>query len=244
MREIVADRYPRYVFAFIALVTVGIALVSSLQMYLYEHFMRFGGVEKSVAHGGTMVGFGIGSLLASFLARKLEKKGAVVFAGSLSVGCNLILAALFLPAIVVPGGSIDVLSWTIPYAFVLFALFHGLYWLGNGIMFPTATSMMADVSEINELRTGKNKDGAYAAVFSFAQKCAISLGVFISGYSLTIIGFQPGKDIAQSPETLWRLCAVTLLAGPLISVLALLLIRLYPVNNTLLTTMRSARGTA
>jgi GPH family glycoside/pentoside/hexuronide:cation symporter len=181
-------------------------------MYLYEHFARFGGVEKSIAHGGSMVGFGIGSLLAAFLARKMDKKGAVIFAGSLSVTCNFILAALFLPAILVPGQSVTFLTWTVPYAFIIFSMLHGSYWLGNGILFPTATSMMADISEINEIRTGINKDGAYAAVFSFAQKCAISLGVLLSGYGLSLIGFEAGKEVAQTPETLWRLCAVTLLA--------------------------------
>jgi GPH family glycoside/pentoside/hexuronide:cation symporter len=211
-------------------------------MYLYEHFMRFGGVEKSVAHGGTMIGFGAGALVASMLTKKLEKKGTVVFAGLLSVMSNLTLAALFLPAVLGPGQSTTVLWWTIPSSFMIFALFHGLYWMGNGIMFPTATSMMADASEINELRTGINKDGAYAAVFSFAQKCAISLGVLISGFSLTAIGFEPGREVAQTPETLWRLCGVTLIAGPLISAVSLALIRFYPVDRNLLTTLRAAHA--
>ncbi len=241
MKEIVSDSYPRYVFGFIALVTVGIALVSSLQMYLYEHFMKFGGIEKSVVHGGSMVGFGVGALIASLLTRRFDKKGAVILAGSISVGSNFLLAALFLPAILSPGQTVTVFSTVIPYAFIIFAVFHALYWMGNGVLFPTATSMMADVSEINEIKTGINKDGAYAAVFSFAQKCAISLGVLISGYSLTLIGFEPGKEIAQSAATLWRLCAVTLLAGPVISLISLGLIRLYPVDGRVLTSLRSGK---
>jgi GPH family glycoside/pentoside/hexuronide:cation symporter len=238
MREIATDRNPRYVFAFIVVVTVGIALVSSLQMYLYEHFMRFGGFEKSITHGGSMIGFGLGALAASTLTRRFDKKGGVFFGVFLSIGCNVILAALFLPGLLTPGQSATVFSYTIPLAFILFSLFHGLYWMGSGIIFPTATSMMADVSEINEIRSGINKDGAYAAVFSFAQKCAISLAVLITGYSLTFIGFEPGIEVVQAPETLWRLCALTLLAGPAVSVISLGLIRLYPVNNELLDTMR------
>ena len=241
MRDIVADHYPRHVFTFIVVVTVGIALVSSLQMYLYEHFMRFGGIEKSIAHGGTMIGFGIGALVASALTRRFDKKGGVYFGGLLSIGSNVILAALFLPGVLVPGQSATFFSWTVPYAFVIFALFHGLYWLGNGIIFPTATSMMADVSEINQIRTGINKYGAYSAVFSFAQKCAISLSMLISGYTLTLIGFEAGKEIVQTPETAWRLCAATLLAGPIISMLSLGLIRLYPVNNDMLLRVRAGR---
>jgi GPH family glycoside/pentoside/hexuronide:cation symporter len=131
------------------------------------------------------------------------------------------------------------LSWTIPYALIVFVILHGLYWMGNGMIFPTATSMMADISEINEIKTGINKDGAYAAVFSFAQKCAISLGTLTSGYILTLIGFETGKEIVQRPETVWKLCAVTLLVGPCISLISLTLIRLYPVNKELLQRLRS-----
>ena len=239
MKEIVSDFYPRYVFVFTVVVTVGIALVSSFQMYLYEHFMRFGGIEKTLAHSGSMIGCGTGALVASFLTRKLEKKGAVTFGGFLSVGCNFLLAALFLSGVLIPGQSTAFLGWTIPYPFIIFTVFASLYWLGNGILFPVSTSMMADISEIHEIKTGINKDGAYAAVFSFAQKCAISLGMLISGYGLTLIGFEPGREVVQNPETLWRLCALTLLAGPCISLISLGLIRFYPVTKELLEKIRT-----
>jgi GPH family glycoside/pentoside/hexuronide:cation symporter len=189
-----------------------------------------------------MVGFATGALLGGFLTRKLEKKGAVYFGGLLSVGSNFILAGLFLPGVLAPGQSATVMSLTIPYAFVIFATFHSLYWLGNGIIFPTATSMMADVSEIHEIKTGMNRDGAYAAVFSFSQKCAISLGLLISGYLLTMVGFEPGTGVVQHPETVWKLCGVTLLVGPLISMVSLGLIRLYPVDKELLHRLRSDRS--
>jgi glycoside/pentoside/hexuronide:cation symporter, GPH family len=241
MREIVADRYARYVFAFIVVATIGIALVSSLQMYLYEHFMRLGGIEKSITHGGSMVGFGIGALAASSLARRFDKKGGVIFGALLSIGSNLILAILFLPGLLVPGQGVTVFSIDIPIAYIVFSFFHAMYWTGNGILFPTSTSMMADISEINEIKTGINKDGAYAAVFSFAQKCAISLAVLISGFCLTFIGFVQGKEIVQAPEVLWRLCVATLIAGPSVSLLSLLLVRRYPVSNELLEKVRSER---
>ena len=242
MREIVLDTHSRSAFVFVTLVTIGIALVSSLQMYLYEHFMRFGGVEKSVVHSGSMVGFGAGALMASALARKLDKKGAVIFAGLLTVGCNALLAVLFLPGFLVPGQTVAVSSLAVPVSFMTFALLHGLYWLGNGVIFPTSMSMMADVSEVQELTSGVNKDGAYAAVYSFANTCAISLAVLLSGYALTGIGFEAGKEVVQSPGTLWRLCAVTLLAGPAVSLISLGAIRRYTVTNDLLVRLRSERS--
>ena len=244
MNSIIRDSYSRHAFVFVILVTVGIALVSSLQMYLYEHFMRFSGVEKSIVHGGSMVGFGCGALIASPLTRWLDKKGAVMFAGLWTVGCNMILALLFLPGMIVPGETVGILGWPFPVAFVVFGLLHGLYWMGNGVIFPTSLSMMADVSEIQELAAGSNKDGAYAAAYSFANKAAISIAVLASGYGLTLIGFEPGKEVVQRPEVLWRLCAATLLAGPFISLISLASIRRYRVDNALLVRMRSEHRAA
>jgi glycoside/pentoside/hexuronide:cation symporter, GPH family len=241
MREIVSDRYPRFVFLFIMVATIGIALVSSLQMYLYEHFMHLGGIEKTITHGGSMVGFGIGSLVASALSRKFDKKGAIFFGGILSIGANAVLALCFLPGILVPGQTVQLFSYNFPIAYVVFTLFHALYWTGNGILFPTSISMMADVSEINEIKTGINKDAAYAAVYSFAQKCAISFAVLVSGYTLMFIGFEDGKEIIQSAATTWRLCAATLIAGPLVTLVSLALIKFYPVTNAMLDTLRAAK---
>jgi Na+/melibiose symporter-like transporter len=66
--------------------------------------------------------------------------------------------------------------------------------------------------------------------------------VLVSGYSLTLIGFEPGKEIVQSPETVWRLCAVTLLVGPVISLASLALIHRYPVTNELIANVRAGKA--
>lgn len=241
MREILADRLPRYVFGFTLVIWTGVALVSSLQMYLYEHFMRFGGFEKTFVHSGSMVGFAIGSLVASRLTVRFDKKGGVIWGGLQSVLANVVLGILFLPGLVVPEQTMTLFSLDIPLAFLTFGIFHMLYWMGNGMIFPIVMSMMADVSEINEIRTGINKDGAYAAVFSFSQKVAISVAVLLSGYVLLYIGFEPGREVVQSADTLYRLCIATLVAGPAISLVSLVLIRLYPVTGQMLADLRAAR---
>ena len=242
MREITSDRLARYVLLFTVVVWAGIAFGSSLQMYLYEHFMRFTGIEKTIVHGGSMAGFGVGSLIATWLTTRFEKRGGVLWGALQTIGANAVLAVLFLPGILVPGQHATVFSLDIPISFVAFAIFHMTYWMGNGIIFPTVLSMMADVSEINEIHTGVNKDGAYAAVFSFAQKVAISLAVLGSGYVLEFIGFIPGTEVLQSAPTLWKLCAWTLLVGPAIALVSVGMIRGYPVTGAMLTDIRNGNG--
>lgn len=239
MKDILTDLYARHVFTFTVVVMIGITLVASLQMYLYEHFMRFDGLHKTIVHGGSMVCFGLGSLLSGVLTRRLDKKGAVYFAALLNLTGSLSLAAVLLTGTVAPQQTLAMAGVTLPWATIVFVALHGCYWVGNGIMFPTTLSMMADIAEINELKTGHNKDGAYAAVFSFAQKVAISVGLLISGLVLTAIGFRTGVGLTQEAATVSKLCGATLIAGPIVSLGALLLMRLYPVNKNLLGQLRA-----
>jgi glycoside/pentoside/hexuronide:cation symporter, GPH family len=126
----------------------------------------------------------------------------------------------------------------LPIAFGSFVFFHALYYFGAGVMLPIATSMMADISEIHELKHGVNKDGAYSAVFVFVTKCAMSTAMLISGFCLALIGFSDGKGVVQNTQVLTRLCAVTLMAGPLISVFSLPMIVKYRVNKQFIEELR------
>jgi Na+/melibiose symporter-like transporter len=240
MKEIVLDAYSRWVFVYIFFVLLGIVLVSTLQMYVFDDFMGLDGGQKTIAHGGTMVGMGLGSLTLAFFVRRFDKKGAIRFAVIWSVSCELILAALFLTGFIKPGQ----VAGGVPIAFILFAFLHGAYWFGNGIMFPTAVSMMADVSEIRRITKGVSRDASYAATFSLAMKVSMGVSGLIAGYCLSWTGFQSGADAVQTVESVWRVCALTFVVGPLTSLMALLFITRYPVNQRFLEELRLAYGHA
>ncbi len=138
---------------------------------------------------------------------------------------------------VTPGASIELAGFNVPFALYIFTFLHGCYWMGNGVLFPVALSMMADISEINEIETGINKDGSYSAVYSFILKASASFGILFSMLCLKFVGFIAGQP--QTPQVAWRLGAATLLAGPIISLIALGLIRKYPVTKALIETIRT-----
>lgn len=237
VKETISDKYPRWVFLFLFVVLLGIVLVSSLQMYVFEDFMVFSGWQKTVAHGGTMVGMGIGSLFGAVLVRRIDKKGAICVGVFWSVFCELVLASLFLTGFLKPGQTLG----GFPISFVMFSFFHGAYWFGNGVMMPISMSMMADVSEIHQIETGVNKDGSYAAMYSLATKIALSIGLLVSGYCLSWVGYVTGPEaITQSQEVIWRLCALTLVVGPLTSLMASALIIKYPVSKAFIEKIREA----
>jgi GPH family glycoside/pentoside/hexuronide:cation symporter len=223
MKNIIQDPNPRWVFVFIFFVCVGMVLVSSLQMYVYVYFMKFEPYQKSIAHGSTMIGMAIGAAISAWLAKRLDKKGAVLLGGVISVACNSALAALFLTGLA-PVGTQTAL-W-------LFVLFHASYWLGNGIMLPIGTAMIADVAALNRVYTGLNKDGSYSAVFSLTMRLAISFSLMAAGWTLTGIGFVgDAAHSTQAPEVIWRLGAATFIAGPVMCIVSLLAIRYYPLTH-------------
>ncbi len=239
MKQILTDRYPRWVFGYAIVVIIGIALVSSLQMYIFEDVLLLSGIKKTIVHGGTMIGMGLGALSASYLAGRFEKKGAVFIGGIGSIFCELLLCFLLVSDVLKTHESEVLFGVEVPVTFLTVTILHGLYWFGNGVMLPIATSMMADISEIHEIRTGINKDGAYAAVYSFAMKFAMSFALFVSGYTLEFTGFVAGAEGGQTQDVLDRLTMATFLFGPLISLTALVLIKLYPVDKKLIEQIRS-----
>ncbi len=245
MRQILRDPNPRWVFVFVFIVCGGMVLVSSLQIFVYDDYMKFSAHEKSIAHGGTMLGMALGAFCSVWLAKRFDKRGAVLFGGVVSVLANLTLGLLFVTGWVPRNASWILAGHAVPLAMVLFVPIHALYWLGNGIMLPIANAMMADVSEIQQLRTGVNKDGAYSSVFSLSMRLAISLSLLASGYCLDSIGYKVavrGEVVIQSPEAIWRLGVVTFVVGAFICLLSLLAIRKYPVTRSLLEAGRSAAG--
>ena len=238
MKDIVADPNPRWVFVFIFVVAAGMVLVSSLQMYVYVHFMQFSPAQKSIAHGSTMIGMALGALLSIGLVRRLDKRGAVMVGGIISVVANLGLAVVFLGGLL-PVGAAN--SGAPVHSLVVFVFFHAAYWLGNGILLPVANAMMADVSEVNLLRTGVNKDGGYASVFSLALRLAISFSLMLSGWVLDAIGFVSGADKVQAPSTIWWLGLVMFVIGAIIALASLGAIRLYRVDRRMLEALRLQR---
>jgi len=237
MKDIILSKYPRTVFVFTGVIIIGIVIVSSLQMYVYVHFMKLSSVQTTFAHGLSMVGMALGALLSPLIAAKFDKKPAVCVGVMVSVFSNIMLAVIFLTGWMsvsfvykVPDGIFLLSGLEVPISVIVFVFFQAFYWFGNGIMMPLSTSMMADISEINKYETGVLKDGSYSAIFSFIFKTAMSIGLFFSGYCLDWTGFIAGSE-TQTPEAIRGITQITFIGGAVISAIAMLVILKYPVDK-------------
>jgi Na+/melibiose symporter-like transporter len=241
MTEILSDPNPRWVFAFIFILTSGMVLVGSLQMFVYDDFMKFPSWQKSIAHGSTMVGMALGALLSIRLTRRFDKKRAVIIGGAISITGNMMLAALFLTGFMGPGATFPCGGVNVPSALILFVVFHSCYWFGCGIMLPVSTAMMADVSEARHLQTGETKYGGYSSVFSLAMRLAISFSLMLSGWCLSGIGYKVsvnGRAVTQTQQAVWSLGLITFLISAILCLVSVLAIRLYPISRGRLEELR------
>ena len=128
----------------------------------------------------------IGASLAPLLTRCFGKKRAALGL----IGC----AIIFGPAPILlrlvgffPGNES---AWLLPIL-----MGHGLIGVSLVVMIGiTTSSMMADIAEQNEIRTGRREEGLFFSATSFAAKVTSGLGTFLAGVILSVIAFP--KDAA------------------------------------------------
>lgn len=93
-------------------------------------------------------------------------------------------------------------------------------------------SMMPDVIELDELRTGQRREGVFYGFMVFLQKLGLALGLFLVGLSLELQGFNQAAGIGEQPES--ALVAIRVMIGPIPAVILLcgiVLTAFYPITR-------------
>lgn len=93
-------------------------------------------------------------------------------------------------------------------------------------------SMMPDVIELDELRTGQRREGVFYGFMVFLQKLGLALGLFLVGITLELQGFNEQATIGQQPES--ALTAIRVMIGPIpaaILICGMILTVFYPITR-------------
>ena len=128
----------------------------------------------------------IGALVTTFaviptvawMSRRMGKKNAFM----VSQGISLIGYAL-LYVLMVPGR---------PYMF-MFAL--PFFSFGIGGLFTLMMSMTADVCDLDELATGKRREGIFGAIYWWMVKLGFAIAGLLSGAIMAWVAFTPGAPV-------------------------------------------------
>lgn len=187
---------------------LGVIMVIGLGLYL-TIYRVYGGDRGtgSVVQGWSQTLAVVMGIVTVFVMNRLsgwlEKKVLLVGALACSFCGGLLSWVLYSPDL----PTWNLLTWLpgefrLPFHPLVFS--HALIWPGLAGLLVMSNSMIADVCDIDELKTGLRREGMYWAVFNWIQKSAISIALLFSGVLLDLAGFEASKVI-QSPEVIDRL---------------------------------------
>jgi len=122
--------------------------------------------------------------------------------------------------------------WTYtPVAPYLQGVTLGLISIGLACLWIIGPSMLADVCDLDELSTGRRREGMYSASYSWAIKGGIALTMLLSGYMLKFSGYDAVLEAAQAEGVVDRLRLLYMTVPAGLCVLALIFVYLYPLTE-------------
>jgi len=163
----------------------------ALSNYTYNYIWEFRPWTLRLLPFALMAGAALAFVIAPAVGKRTSKpRAALVF----------VLSAMFfhtLPywlrfaGMLPPPGSTALVSLLLPIFIIATALSVSSFILG--------ASMMADVVEDSEARTGRRSEGVYFAGSFFVQKCTSGLGIMIVGQLLDLVAFPKGAKQGMVP---------------------------------------------
>lgn len=198
--ETLAD--PSFLALFVATLfgAVAAGLSSALAFLMLSYFWGFSGSQIFLWTLLVFISALVGLLVAPRIVRMLGKKRAVIILGVIAYTMAPAPVILRLFGLMPENGDaalypIIVTINTIDLALVI-ALQSVLY------------SMIADLVEQSELKTGRRSEGVFFAAVTFTRKATQGLGAFAAGLILSVVSFPQDAATHEVPaETLWKLGA-------------------------------------
>jgi GPH family glycoside/pentoside/hexuronide:cation symporter len=174
------------------LYSLAMGLAGGLAPYIYTYFWALTPQQISLLLSSGFLS-AVGALFcAPWLSRRFDKRRASVLITIAIVMSSPIALILRLLGLFPADGS----SLLIPLLFVTVAVSSALL-IVQGILF---SSMLADVVEESEVRTGQREEGVFFAANIFVQKCVSGLGVFSSSALLTLAEFPARANPGAVPD--------------------------------------------
>lgn len=192
---------------------------SNLDRYILVYYLFGGDVALGETWKGHLsLGYAIVGILSiypvSWLAQKIGKTQTVAIAFVLTF-----VGALGKWFFFTPGHS-----WTV----LLDPILCGPVWIAINVLTP---AMLADICDEDELRGGLRREGVFGAIFSWIQKVGYSTAFFGAFVSLKMTGFNAELGGHQTPATILRLRLILALSTAAWAILAIVLLRMYPLDR-------------
>ena len=186
VKEIFANRSFRLLFISAVITFVAQGLNATLNSHAFVFVWLLKSESIQFISYAFIVGLLLGVGVAPRLQLRMEKKNVVLIGLSLLIANWLVIQGSWLLGLYSPVGA----AALAPMQFNSFVAGIGL-----GFVNVSYPSMMADAADEHEHLFGRRREGLYFAGLGFANKAAVSVGVFLAGVALDIIRFP--DDMGQ-----------------------------------------------
>ena len=166
---------------------------SALSLYIGGYLWQFTNPQKAAIAVSPILMIIPVVIAANLLSKWMDKKRAVVLFALIYILFSVLPYALYFAGLMPPIFDPNLFNIIIVMHVLGFA---GL--LGVGII---ANSMLADISDLMDARTGKRQEGVLNSAFSFVQKLTFIIGTVIGALSLVIIKFPKGAQPSETPQS-------------------------------------------
>jgi Na+/melibiose symporter-like transporter len=197
---------------------------NSIGSYLGIYFWKFSSAQLSVLGFAAVIASFIAPPLSPWASRRFGKKRAGIALAVLWLFFFQSPPLLKLLGLMPPEGSaalLTVLFFTtvIGWSLILAALILLL-------------SMITDINEDNELRTGQRAEGVFAAAGSFMNKIVTGAGILVGGVLIDLVHF-PAHATPQSidPQIIRNLVSINIPVQVILIGIAMVLLGMYKIDR-------------
>jgi len=184
--------------------------VAAFSFFIVVYYL-FNGDSAAAGIWPTLFG-SLGALVTTFaviptvawMSKKMGKKNAFMLSQGISIIGYIMLWFLFIP------GK--------PYMFIIALPFFSF---GIGSLFTLMMSMTADVCDLDELNTGKRREGIFGAIYWWMVKFGFAIAGGLSGIILSIVNFSPEAYTEESITGLRLFFSGVPMVGTMIAMLVM-----------------------
>jgi Na+/melibiose symporter-like transporter len=180
---------------------MGIGLGFSINLYFSTYFWEFSSAQIAVFTFSSLAAALLAFAIAPRIAQRFDKKPAAMIL--IPTGLAILVAPIVLRLLgAFPANGSPVLYPTI--------FISNIFGVGLGIVGSILfTSMIADVVEDSELRTGRRQEGLFFAAAAFINKAVSGMGIFMAGMIVSAIHFPKGVKPGDIPPEIVRNLGLT-----------------------------------
>ncbi len=217
--EALGNRNFRWYFSGALMIYMVIGVDTALLLYLNSYLWEISGRPLTFITCGLFVGFLLGAPFTRLLIKRFEKR-QVLIVSTLLIGFFQTLPILAWLAGLMPAEGTIALVTTL----TVMRVTQGLTTVHANVV---GGSMLADVADEYELKTGRRNEGVFFGAQLITYKATSGLGKFVSGIALALIAWPTSEQIAANGVSEEKIFWLAMTYGPFVSAFAVVAVLCY-----------------